>query len=135
MSIPEENIKIHFNNNSGKICLLAVDNNKEQSIYFTHTQKLNYELINKSTSRAKSRIHINFLNHNAHFNEEDLISEANLLISEYRFKTHDLFLSPFKGIRKDGKYRRRLDFKCAKRIIIKAINNLERKNLIYYSTL
>lgn len=129
MLLPHKKIKIQFNDNNGSICLLAVDNNREESIYFTHTQNLTYNLVNKPTSRAKSRITIDFtkINHFVEFDEHELIEEANLLIQEYRDKTHDLLLSPFKGIRKDGKYRRRLDFRCAKKIIIKAIHNLEQK--------
>jgi hypothetical protein len=129
MSLPHKKIKVQFNNNNGSICLLAVDNNREESIYFTHTKNLKYDLINKPTSRAKSRIVIDFtkIPHIIEFDEQELIDEANLLIQEYRNKTHDLLLSPFKGIRRDGKYRRRLDFKCAKKIIIKAIHNLEQK--------
>lgn len=136
INICQKSMKIQFNHNEGSICLFAVDNNKEDTIYFTHTDSLNYDLINKPSSRAKSRIKIDFLINDQHieFKEADFIYEANLIIQEYRIKTQDLFLSPFKGIRKDGKYRRRLDFRCAKKIIAKTINNLEKKGLIEFSS-
>ena len=45
---------------------------------------------------------------------------ANELLATYREKTQDVFMTSFKGLRADGKYRRRLDFKTARAILAKA---------------
>jgi len=39
------------------------------------------------------------------------------MLSEFRKETHDIFLTPFKGLRKDLKYRRRLDYALARNIV------------------
>jgi hypothetical protein len=38
-----------------------------------------------------------------------------------RADTHDVVLTPFKGIRKDGAFRRRLDFRIARAILSQAL--------------
>jgi hypothetical protein len=48
---------------------------------------------------------------------DDLIDESNGILKEIRNMTQDVFLTSFKGIRKDGKYRRRLDFGIARLIL------------------
>ena len=52
------------------------------------------------------------------------ISTCNRILNEYRIKTEDAFMAPFKNLRKDMKYRRRLDFATAKLIISKAVEEL-----------
>ena len=55
---------------------------------------------------------------------KELVNECNRLLEDYRNKTKDVTLSPFKGNTKDGKRRRRLDYKTARCIIEMAISNL-----------
>ena len=50
-----------------------------------------------------------------------LLKINNIILNEYRDKTHDIFLTSFKGLRKDGVYRRRIDFRTVKCIMNKAI--------------
>jgi hypothetical protein len=63
---------------------------------------------------------------------DDLINEANAVISEYRDISHDVFLTSFKGLRIDGLYRRRLDWNTTARILGTALIRLNPKleNLI-----
>jgi len=46
-----------------------------------------------------------------------MIKKLNKKISTFRESTNDIFLTPFKGIRKDGRYRRRMDFALARDFI------------------
>ena len=41
----------------------------------------------------------------------------NTRLKTIREKTHDVFLTAFKGIRRDGHYRRRLDWALARAIV------------------
>ncbi|MBR2245831.1 MAG: hypothetical protein IJ880_02185, partial [Bacilli bacterium] len=45
------------------------------------------------------------------------LKKCNEYLNWYRDHTEDVFLSPFKGLRTDGKYRRRLDYETAKAIM------------------
>ena len=49
---------------------------------------------------------------------------CNKILKEYRLATQDAFMAPFKNLRKDMKYRRRLDFATAKLIMSKAVEEL-----------
>lgn len=48
---------------------------------------------------------------------EALIAECNAILTRYRAETLDFPLSPFKGNRKDGVRRRRLDYASARAIV------------------
>jgi len=54
---------------------------------------------------------------------DETIAEANRIIDDYRGKTKDVFLTAFMGNTKDGKRRRRLDYKLARKIFNRAYNN------------
>ena len=56
--------------------------------------------------------------------KNDLIKEANNILKELRKNTQDIILSPFKGNMKDGRRRRRLDFKTARAILENAYQSL-----------
>jgi hypothetical protein len=51
---------------------------------------------------------------------DQFLTCCNEILTEYRVNTKDVFLAPFKNLRKDGVYRRRLDFATAKLIMSKA---------------
>jgi len=46
-----------------------------------------------------------------------MIDRYNTFIGEFREKTGDVLLTCYRGLRKDGKYRRRLDWQLARGII------------------
>lgn len=48
---------------------------------------------------------------------EVFINECNEALNTYREKTQDMFLTAFKGLRDDGKYRRRMDFTTVRMIV------------------
>lgn len=114
--------KIHnqwdFNKKNGDIGLIAIDNTKTNTIKFVNGNTISNDDV-KYTSRAKTRIF-----GNGEYDVDSLIKEANVILTRIREKTQDIFLTPFKGIRTDGKYRRRLDFGLSKSILDCAWENL-----------
>lgn len=48
---------------------------------------------------------------------DKFLQVCNEELNKYRKKTHDVFLTSFKGLRSDNKYRRRLDFHTAQIIM------------------
>ena len=49
------------------------------------------------------------------------IAEANTILNKLREDTEDVLLTAFKGTRNDGRFRRRLDFANARRILSHAL--------------
>lgn len=113
--------KIKFNIPEGKIGLKAVDNTVEESISFVRGETILSSKV-KHTSRAVTRIKLNKPYTDTQY--DNIISEANKILKTYREKTGDVLLTSFKGLRKDGKYRRRLDFNTANKILCQAVKNL-----------
>ena len=100
-------ISVRFNDPHGNVGLIALDNTKEASIRFCEVDELaDYQV--KQTGR-----HITKLNVEGGIR----IREWNQLITEFREQTCDVLMTCYKGIRKDGKYRRRCDWGLARGII------------------
>jgi hypothetical protein len=58
-------------------------------------------------------------------NPEELIFIANKILNQWRLDTQDILLTAFKGVRADGLFRRRLDFKNARAILANALCEIE----------
>ena len=116
-------IDITFNDPNGKLGLIAVDGLKDK-IKFVKGDTINSMDI-KHYSRAYSRIIIKWNDENTLFPDEKLVKECNHILKKYRTNTHDAFLTAFKNLGSDGRYRRRLDWDTARRIILMAIKNLK----------
>lgn len=102
--------KIHaikFNAKNGNLGLIAIDNTKEASIRFCFGDDIDEKMI-KSSSRNITKIAVSL---NV---DQELIDLLNDNLRRYREITHDVGLTPFKGLRKDGKTRRRITFDCVK---------------------
>lgn len=111
-----------FNDPNGEVGILCCDNNKTASIKFVYGNTIQSSSI-KNTSRAKTRVSglPNGIDINA------FIKKCNDKLNEYRFRTKDVFLTSFKGLRDDNMYRRRLDFDTARNImsyVLKEMSNL-----------
>lgn len=122
---PLKKYSLKFNDPNGEISLISVDNHIKNTIKFGLGNVISPDRI-KISSRAFSRIKLPF----DHLTEQEinkLILESNRLLKEYRQNTQDIFLASFKGLRKDHKYRRRLDFKIARNILNQAIFNIIEK--------
>jgi hypothetical protein len=122
----KENVSISFNSKGGQIGLWACDNLSEESIKFVSGDLIKDKDV-KISSRAISKISIEIKNGLPKSLTKDELSKvieyANATLKDYRNKTQDVFLTAFKGLRKDLKYRRRIDFKTAKSILYVAAKN------------
>lgn len=110
---PSYRLPIRFNDPKGELGLIAYDSTQSASIRFVLGEELSrYSIV--STSRSITRIRIG----NTSFSSlRFLINRLNYSLEEFRSKTQDIFLTPFKGLRKDGKYRRRLHYRLARSFI------------------
>lgn len=101
---------ITFNDPNGELGFIAFDNTREPSIRFCHGKEISGHEIGNS-SRMITRISGNF------GNIAKTIDVLNNQIARFRNLTNDVFLTPFKGLRKDGRYRRRMDYGLARSFI------------------
>ena len=109
--LPKKNHKsnLKVNDENGSLGFIGIDGTIEASMRFCHGDELRKYRIRQS-SRSITRIG------GVEVTERD-IKELNDHLAEFREKTNDVFLTPFKGLRKDGRYRRRMDFTLLKRIV------------------
>lgn len=119
------NLPWNFNVPDGALGLIAIDNNKEASIRFCHGDEIRSEEI-KCSSRSKTRIGYD----TRLIDLDELIFEANNILVKLRKETSDVLLTSFKGVRRDGCYRRRLDFRIARLILNSAASTIKSKWVI-----
>ncbi len=127
--IPKQSINIKFNSLDGQIALRAVDTTREETqIEFIRPGKINYDLTTiKNSSRLITLIKINVENDKLN----KIIELSNKILLDFRFITHDILLSPFKGNNKNGERRRRLDYKTARAILEEANNMITPKQTLF----
>ncbi len=104
---PSSNRGIVFNNPSGNLGLIAIDNTVSASIRFCPPEELkDYPIRVHCRSITKIGVpwHVD-------------IDTLNARLTTIREKTHDVFLTAFKGLRRDGQYRRRLDWALTRAIV------------------
>lgn len=104
---PSSNRAIVFNDPKGNLGLIAIDNTVSASIRFCPPEELkDYPIRVHCRSITKIgvpwRVNIDML---------------NARLATIRKKTHDVFLTAFRGIRRDGHYRRRLDWALTRAIV------------------
>jgi hypothetical protein len=102
--------EISFNEKNGNIGLYAIDNTITSSIKFCRGSEIESDRICVS-SRSVTRIQVEA------GDSDKLIRKLNNIFGDFREQTKDLFLTPFKGLRQDNQYRRRLDFSLARDLI------------------
>ena len=107
LPLPSSNRDIVFNDPNGNLGLIAIDNTVSASIRFCPPEELkDYPIRVHCRSITKIgvpwRVDIDML---------------NARLKTIREKTHDVFLTAFKGIRRDGHYRRRLDWALSRAIV------------------
>lgn len=102
-----ETFTVSFNIKKGNLGLRAIDGTNFPSITFLEANQVPENKI-KVSSRHLTRIHTQ---------KEINLSLLNEKLRKIREITNDFFLTPFRGLRKDGKFRRRLDFQLARKII------------------
>ncbi|MDE0317901.1 MAG: hypothetical protein OXM61_23725 [Candidatus Poribacteria bacterium] len=109
------NRSIVFNEPNGNLGLIAIDNTVDASIRFCPPAELGEYKV-RTHCRSITKIGVPWSV------DIDLL---NARLVEIREKTHDVFLTAFKGLRRDGYYRRRLDWALARAII--DVENLQLK--------
>ena len=107
---PTEDKNIRFNDPEGDLGFISFDNTKEPTIRFCRAEHISRYSI-KNSSRFITRIG------GVGGNTNQMIDRLNRKINEFRCETKDVFLTPFKGLRLDGRYRRRMDYALARRFI------------------
>lgn len=107
-----DGLNLRFNDPEGAIGLHAIDNHKTASIQFVPGECIDGRRVT-SSSRSITRISTE-LDPTA---VRRVIERANVILADRRERTHDAFMTAFKGLRKDGRYRRRLDFKQARNLL------------------
>lgn len=115
--------KWNFNDPNGEIGIWCIDGTKEPAIHFGKGENIPSNKI-KISSRSLTRV--SGLPNGIKL--EELISECNKILNNYRDTTKDVFLASFKGLRNDGLYRRRLDFATARNILNQSVLNIRGKN-------
>ena len=104
---PSLNRSIVFNDPNGDIGLIAIDNTVSASIRFCPPAALgDYPIRHQGRSITKIGVPWDV--------DIDLL---NTRLTRIREKTHDVFLTAFKGLRRDGHYRRRLDWALTRAIV------------------
>lgn len=114
-----------FNDPEGLIGLHGADSAKGADIAFITGDTIPSSSI-KHSSRHNTRISLPGLS------EEDankLIHAANKLLKARREATKDVFMTAHRGLREDGKYRRRLDFSQARELLDLAYSQLLKKKM------
>ena len=104
---PSSNRDIVFNDPNGNLGLIAIDNTVSASIRFCPAEELKDYLI-RVHCRSITKIGVPW--------RVD-IDTLNARLATIREKTHDVFLTAFKGLRRDGHYRRRLDWALSRAIV------------------
>lgn len=123
--VPSEKKIWKFNDKNGNVGIRCVDSNKKADIRFIFGDEIDPDEIKKS-SRALTRVS-GLPNQ---IEKSIFIRRCNIALNTYRKNTKDIFLTSFKGLRDDGYYRRRLDFKTARFIMDHVLNEMikEMKN-------
>ena len=119
LPIPNMAHQWEFNAKYGDVGLVAVDSTVCDTIRFVPGNSISSGIV-KVSSRAITRIQ-----GDRAYTVGALIDEANSLLCHLRDSTQDVFLTSFKGMRRDGKYRRRLDYGLARSILDVAYEHLE----------
>lgn len=110
-----------FNSSTGSIGVICVDSSAP-SIRFVSGDEIAQSSV-KISSRAHTRI--SGLPENISLCE--FISRCNEVLNQYRKDTHDIYLTSFKGLRKDGKYRKRIPFSTIRLIMDCVLGTMENR--------
>ena len=105
--VATDKTRVRFNDPRGNVGLRALDDTESASIRFCDVRELqDYQV--KESSRGITKLTVA---------GKIKIDEWNEFLNDFRQNTMDVLLTCFKGIRKDGMYRRRLDWDTARGII------------------
>lgn len=121
---PKINIPWKFNDKYGEIGIYLHDGREINSIRFVKG-----EIINPEKIKVSSRHVVRVSGLPKDIDLDVFLEKCNKRLSQFREDTQDFFFTSFRGLRKDGKYRRRLDFKNAKIIMNAVIEEIQNTQL------
>ena len=101
---------LRFNDPGGALGFISFDDVRRPSIRFCGADEIRDYSI-KTSSRFVTRIG------GCGRVTSARVARLNRSISAFRRDTADVFLTPFKGLRRDGQYRRRMEFALARKFI------------------
>ena len=101
---------LRFNDPTGALGFISFDDTRRPSIRFCGADEIQDHAI-KTSSRFVTRIG------GCGRVTPAQIARLNRSIAAFRRDTADVFLTPFKGLRRDGQYRRRMEFTLARKFI------------------
>lgn len=110
-----------MNDPDGDVALFGVDTSRGADIRFDVGDAIPSGNV-KASSRSLTRISLA----DGTRMPDGAIERATEILAEWRVITGDVLMTPFKGMRKDGKYRRRLSYKEAQGILSKAIDDVDK---------
>ena len=113
--------RVVFNDPNGNVGLRAVDGTKAgDRICFVPAAEFDYP---RSRIKVSSRLmtYMNVPELSTKADVANFCTRANALLESYRARSQDILLSGFKGNNKDGKRRRRLDYRLGRKIVLEAL--------------
>lgn len=126
--MPKNKVRMRFNVLDGWLAVRCVDTTNPKDMLkfdFKENIKYNWEKGIKISSRLLTLIDIEINNDI----KKLLVDECNRILNQLREDTGDIIFSPFKGNMKDGRRRRRLDFKTCRAIIEIAYANITKDDI------
>ena len=120
---PKNKVSMTFNDRNGWLAVRCVDTtNPKDMIRFAFAKDIQYNW-NRGI-KVSSRL-LTLINLDVPLEKRDaFISQCNKILYQLRKDTDDVIFSPFKGNMKNGRRRRRLDFKTCRAIIEMAYANI-----------
>ena len=112
-------MKMVFNSDRGNLGVVCFDNTAKATIRFCPPSEIKRKDDNGIMKPRKMKIsdrHFTKIKVNKGNVNED-IQILNKKLEKIRKNTHDVFFAPYKGLRKDGNYRRRIDFLFVRNLI------------------
>lgn len=119
---PKLNIPWKFNDKFGEIGIYLHDGREINSIRFVKGEIIKPEKIKVSSRHV---VRVSGLPQNIDL--DVFLEKCNTQLAQFREDTQDFFFTSFRGLRKDGKYRRRLDFKNAKIIMNSVVEDMQKE--------
>ena len=116
------NKRVVFNNPDGNVGLRVVDGTKvSDRICFVPATQFDYP---RSSIKVSSRLmtYLDIPELNTEKEIADFCTRANTILESYRERSRDILLSGFKGNNKEGKRRRRLDYRLGRKIVLEALH-------------
>lgn len=103
-----------FNDENGNIGVICADGNKSR-IRFVKGEDIDSEI------KESSRFLVRVSGLPDDIDRDTFIERCNTILEQYRETTKDIFLNSFKGLRRDGMYRKRIPFKVIRSILTYAL--------------